>query len=109
MVSSPQLVRRREWLSGLFVGGATVLLGFDWLNSADCTGIPGTQDALLGGKHLGNLSFLHEPQLPLGSVTGGGLDGRLYADLASLSPEQGVIPTPKFYVRTRASDLLPGP
>jgi DMSO/TMAO reductase YedYZ molybdopterin-dependent catalytic subunit len=35
-----------------------------------------------------------------------GLDGRLYTDLSSISPDRPVIPTKTFFVRTRASTLL---
>ena len=33
---------------------------------------------------------------------GAGLDGRLYTDLSSLTPDRPITPTEKFYVRTRA-------
>src|SRR5256884_4995300 len=35
------------------------------------------------------------------------LDGRLYTDLSKLSLQEPVTPTEKFYIRTRASRLLP--
>jgi DMSO/TMAO reductase YedYZ molybdopterin-dependent catalytic subunit len=106
LVSSPEIPRRR-WLKSSLLAGATLLAGFDRLNAWPIA--PGTmdQDPLRGAQHLGDLDFLHEPRLPMESALGAGLDGRLYTNLAALSPGQSSIPTAKFYIRTRASELLP--
>ena len=37
---------------------------------------------------------------------GAGLDGRLYTDLSVIPPDNPAIPNEKFYLRTRASELL---
>ena len=37
---------------------------------------------------------------------GTGLDGRLYTDLSTIALDNPVTPNDKFYLRTRASELL---
>ena len=67
--------------------------------------MPGN-DSFLDGEKLWMLEFVGESLAPLDVALNEGLDGRLYADLSSLTPENPVTPVEKFYVRTRASDLL---
>jgi len=43
----------------------------------------------------------------MGKAVGTELDGRLYTDLTSQSLDNQVTPTEKFYIRTRASEILP--
>jgi len=64
------------------------------------------KDALAGGKQVGTVDFIHEGPVPLDSVVGTELDGRLYTDLSTLSPQNLVTRTENFYIRTRASEFL---
>ena len=64
-------------------------------------------DPYSGGKQLGTVGFLNEPPVPLEAPEGSELDGRLYTDLSALEAVDAVTPADKFYVRTRASELLP--
>ena len=57
-------------------------------------------------KKLGIVDFANEAAVPLQRAFGAELDGRMYADLAQLTPETPRNPTASFYIRTRASDLL---
>jgi DMSO/TMAO reductase YedYZ molybdopterin-dependent catalytic subunit len=98
-------ISRRELLRGSLVAGGTLLLGFDgvaWSKPFQDAG----KDAFAGGKRLGVVEFSKEAAVPMESALGDGLDGRMYTDLAKLSPQSAVTPTDSFYVRTRASELL---
>jgi len=64
------------------------------------------KDRFQGGKQLGILDFVGESPAPLDTALGADLDGRLYTDLSRATPEDVVTPTEKFYIRTRASELL---
>jgi len=91
------------------------LLGFDKLSMAASllNGAKPFQgqdkDAFSGGKQLGLVDFAGEPWVPLDTPLGAELDGRLYTDLARLTPEPSVTPIENFYIRTRASQLLEDP
>lgn len=56
---------------------------------------------------LKTIPFISEPIQPLDAPFGGELDGRLYTDLASLQEGNLIVSTDRFYIRTRASRLLP--
>lgn len=64
-------------------------------------------DPFSGGKQLGTVDFLNEPPVPLEVPEGSELDGRQYTDLSTLEAADIVTPGEKFYIRTRASVLLP--
>jgi DMSO/TMAO reductase YedYZ molybdopterin-dependent catalytic subunit len=98
---------RRAWLRGSLVAGATVVSGLHRLAAqAPATVPPPGESGRQGGERLADILFIHEPTLELDVSQGAGLDGRLYTDLSTLFPEHAVVPTTKFYVRTRASELL---
>ena len=61
------------------------------------------------GRLLGTLEFIDESSAPLGVVEGFELDGRLFSNLSTLEPENPITPAENFYIRTRASKLLPDP
>ena len=67
------------------------------------------RDPSPNGKLLGTLDFIDEGSLPVDTVEGSELDGRLYSDLSTIQPENPITPTERFYIRTRASELLPDP
>jgi DMSO/TMAO reductase YedYZ molybdopterin-dependent catalytic subunit len=83
-----------------------LLLGFDeigWPKPPH----PQQKDPFAGGKQLGLANFIHEGRVETETALGTELDGRLYTDLSKLSSQNPVTPVEKFYVRTRASKLLP--
>jgi DMSO/TMAO reductase YedYZ molybdopterin-dependent catalytic subunit len=67
---------------------------------------PGCADAFAGGTLLCAVPFVGEGTAPLDTPMGVDLDGRLYTDLAKLDPQAPAVPTDRFYIRTRYSDLL---
>ena len=96
---------RRKLLQGLLVAGGALLAGFDklaWSKSLGSLGL----DPIAEGKELGVVDFVGEAPVPMEKVFGAGLDGRMYTDLSKLTPQDRVMPTEKFYIRTRASELL---
>ncbi|HEV1993893.1 MAG TPA: molybdopterin-dependent oxidoreductase [Candidatus Acidoferrum sp.] len=90
---------------GLSSGGV-LLAGFDKILLPATAG-PRREDPFSGGQQLGVVEFLHEGRAGLETVIGNELDGRMYTDLASLSLQDAATPTEKFYIRTRASKLMP--
>ncbi|MHB8500631.1 MAG: molybdopterin-dependent oxidoreductase [Candidatus Acidiferrales bacterium] len=103
------LTRRDFAKKGAMCGGA-LLAGFEkvvW--SAPTLSPPQhpSHDPSSGGQQLGVVEFLHEGRVQMQTVMGDELDGRMYSDLANLSTKDVVTPTEKFYIRTRASRLIP--
>jgi DMSO/TMAO reductase YedYZ molybdopterin-dependent catalytic subunit len=87
------------------IAGGTVVTGFGrsgWppVSFAD------PQDPFHGGKQLSDVDFVGELPIEMNTVMGTELDGRLYTDLSTLTPEHPITPTKDFYLRTRASKLL---
>lgn len=64
-------------------------------------------DPFSKGKQLGTVDFVYEGPVQMDTVVGAELDGRLYTDLSRLTLQNAVTPTDRFYLRTRASKLLP--
>jgi DMSO/TMAO reductase YedYZ molybdopterin-dependent catalytic subunit len=56
---------------------------------------------------VGRVEFVNEGPAEMDKAFGRELDGRLYSSLDSLEQDALVIPEQRFYVRTRASRLLP--
>jgi DMSO/TMAO reductase YedYZ molybdopterin-dependent catalytic subunit len=65
-----------------------------------------TSDSFSGGELLGTVPFVRESKLAMDTPLGQELDGRLYSDFSTLTPQTPVTPTERFYIRTRASELL---
>jgi len=63
----------------------------------------------MDSKPLEELQFLNEGRVEMDSAVGNELDGRLYTSLSGLSNESLVTPADRFYIRTRASQILPKP
>ena len=100
-------ISRRKLLRGSIVAGGTLLLRFDkmaWPKSAQV----GVKDPLEGGRRVGVVGFSQEAPVAMETAIGDGLDGRMYADLSRLTPQNVVTATESFYVRTQASELLEG-
>jgi DMSO/TMAO reductase YedYZ molybdopterin-dependent catalytic subunit len=99
---------RREFLRSSPLLGAACLTGFN--NVCGITDyLSETQDSLRVGTEcasLGVLDFLEEGRAPLDTPFNEELDGRLYTDLSTLTPERPLTPTEKFYIRTRCSKLF---
>jgi DMSO/TMAO reductase YedYZ molybdopterin-dependent catalytic subunit len=55
---------------------------------------------------LGVVPFSEEGRPPMGETIGTELDGRLFTDLSTLTPENPVTAADHFFIRTRASKLL---
>ena len=96
---------RRDWLRMSLTAGMTVVTGFDrslWRTVA----FADTPGAFHGGSKIGNLDFVGEFPFDMNTVIGTELDGRLYTDLSTLTPEHPVTPTEDFYIRTCVSKVL---
>ena len=102
--ATSRLTRRELLGAGLLTGGA-LLIGFDevvWARPS-----PQEKGAFAGGKLLGKVEFADERPVQPDTAFGSELDGRLYTDLSGLTWPEIVTPTGKFYIRTRASEILP--
>jgi len=98
-------VTRREMLkTSLAAGGATLLAFGDLRLPALGRGARG--DAAPEGRYLSLIEFVGEGLIPRETPMGAGLDGRLYTDLSRVTPDHPITPNEKFYLRTRASELL---
>ena len=103
------LTRRDFAKRGMMCAGAW-LAGFEqvlWPSPSVAGQQDRSNDPFSGGKQLGVVDFVHSRPLEMDAAQGTELDGRLYTDLSKLSLQEPVIATDRFYVRTRASRLLP--
>jgi DMSO/TMAO reductase YedYZ molybdopterin-dependent catalytic subunit len=103
------LTRRDFAKRGMMCGGA-LLVGFEeatWSIVSASRLKNRFDDDFSGGKQLGTVDFVHPRPVEMDTAQGTELDGRLYTDLSKLSLQEPVIPTERFYVRTRVSRLLP--
>src|SRR5579862_573300 len=96
---------RREMLKTSLAASGVALVGFRDLRLPNF-GVVAPRDAFQGGHHLGLIEFVGEGVVPMEAPMGTGLDGRLYTDLSAIAIDNPVIPNDKFYLRTRASELL---
>ena len=100
------MLSRRSLLKGSLLFGSAFFLdfaGIAWPSSLR------TRQNDRKGKLLGILDFIDESPVPLDTPQGSELDGRLYSNLAKLEPANPITLTENFYIRTRASELLPDP
>jgi DMSO/TMAO reductase YedYZ molybdopterin-dependent catalytic subunit len=81
------------------LGSGAMLYGIEALLAAESGG---GEDELLG-----RVGFVDEGRVEMGNVFGSELDGRLYTPLEGLKEANLVIPEERFYLRTRASRILP--
>jgi len=99
-----KLTRRELVRAGIISCGA-ILSGFGqvaWPKPS----LEQRKDTFAGGKLLGAVEFSDNGPAQLDTPFGTELDGRLYTDLSTLTSPDLVTPTRKFYIRTRASELL---
>ena len=99
------IITRRSLLKATLLSGSGLAL--DYAGFAWPAALPQQKDRLAGGKQRGTVEFLSEPPVPLEVPQGSELDGRLYTDLSALEGPEALTPAEKFYIRTRASELLP--
>jgi DMSO/TMAO reductase YedYZ molybdopterin-dependent catalytic subunit len=92
-------------LSALSVAGGGICLGLDKI-LLPAPLLAQTRNSFAGGEMLGIVPFAREGRSPMDTPLGEELDGRLYTDLSSITPEQPIPPLEHFYLRTRASALL---
>src|SRR5438067_647667 len=95
---------RRSFLRAGAISGSALLAGLDAFARPT---LALQHDPFATGQQIGVAKFVHEGPAPLEVPLGAELDGRLFTDLSKLSQQSLVTPTEKFYVRTRASQLLP--
>jgi DMSO/TMAO reductase YedYZ molybdopterin-dependent catalytic subunit len=90
------------------LGSGGVLCGFEGLDGPGLLGL-GRQGAepFRGGELLGRVAFLNEGPVEMGTAFGSELDGRLFTALDDLTDKSLVTPAERFYLRTRASRILP--
>jgi DMSO/TMAO reductase YedYZ molybdopterin-dependent catalytic subunit len=98
-------VTRREMLKTSLAAGGATLFGFGDLR-LPALGRSRRADAAPQGRYLSLIEFVGEGLIPMETPMGAGLDGRLYTDLSSVTPNHPITPNEKFYLRTRASELL---
>lgn len=99
-----QLTRRSLLQQSLFCATS-------WLSNSHRFRFPSyllrqSADARGEDSFLGLLPFSDEGHSPMGEPIGAELDGRLFTDLSTLTPENPVTSTDNFFIRTRASKLL---
>jgi DMSO/TMAO reductase YedYZ molybdopterin-dependent catalytic subunit len=98
-------VTRRSLLRQSFLCGSAWICGTHHLQ-LPWSFLPRTANAPGDGSLLAVVPFSDEGRPPMGELIGTGLDGRLFTDLSTLTPENPVTPADKFFIRTRASKLL---
>ena len=102
------MLSRRSFLNASLFSGSAFF--FDLARGAWPSSLRTQQkDPSPNGKLLGTLDFVDESSAPLDIVEGSELDARLYSDLSILGVENPITSTERFYIRTRASELLPDP
>jgi DMSO/TMAO reductase YedYZ molybdopterin-dependent catalytic subunit len=101
---------RRRLLRQSLLCGSAVVSGFDYIrfpkSLVEQAALHPTANARGGSSMLGVVPFSDEGHPPMGETIGTELDGRLFTDLSTLTPENPVTATDKFFIRTRASKLL---
>jgi len=104
--STPLILTRRDFVRTSALTSGALLLG---MNHPGLFAVTEAQKPQLDGKPLEELQFLNEGRVEMDSAFGSELDGRLYTSLSGLSNDSLVTPMDRFYVRTRASQILPRP
>jgi DMSO/TMAO reductase YedYZ molybdopterin-dependent catalytic subunit len=97
---------RREMIKGSVIASGVLLTGLERLARAAGEPAPARPARSSSQRQLGVVKFVGETRLEMDTPTGEELDCRLYTDLSTLTPEEPIIPTANFYIRTGASKLL---
>ena len=100
------ILKRRDLLSGsLLLASGCVISGLGMIGCRVANENPG-EISLAGGDLIDTLDFADDGDIPMNTPLGTELDGRLFYDHSALSTGNVVTPTDRFYIRTRASELL---
>jgi len=102
------ILNRRSFVRTSSLTSGAVALGLNYLELL-AAARHSAQESVANGKLLEELEFLNEGRVAMDSAFGDELDGRLYTLLSGLSNESLVTPADRFYIRTRASQILPNP
>jgi DMSO/TMAO reductase YedYZ molybdopterin-dependent catalytic subunit len=97
---------RRELLRGSLLASGALLTGFERIHLL-APGPIAQAGPQRGGRMIGTVDFTEEARVPMGTPFGDELDGRMYTDLSKLTDDNPMPPADAFYIRTRASRLLP--
>jgi len=91
------------------LGTGAMLCGFERLKFVNVAGESAGQatGGRAGGELVGRVEFLREGSAEMDVAFGSELDGRLLTSLEELSEKNLVTPEERFYLRTRASKILP--
>lgn len=100
------ILTRRDFVWKSALASGALLLG---VNHPGLLAATVAEKPQLEGKLLEQLQFLNEGRVEMDSTFGNELDGRLYTSLSDLSNDSLVTPTDRFYIRSRASQILPRP
>jgi DMSO/TMAO reductase YedYZ molybdopterin-dependent catalytic subunit len=103
---SGKWMSRRDLLRGSLIASGALLTGFERIHLL-APGPSAQAGQLQSGKMIGTVDFTEEARVPMGTAFGEELDGRMYTDLSKLTIENPAPPSDAFYIRTRASKLLP--
>ena len=98
---------RRKWMGATILAGGALAATVGGVELLKFRRPAEGKYPLQGAKLIGAVPFDNEGHAPLDTLFGDELDGRLLTDLSHLDPGQPVTSTSQFYVRTRASRLLP--
>ncbi|HKV77999.1 MAG TPA: molybdopterin-dependent oxidoreductase [Candidatus Sulfotelmatobacter sp.] len=98
---------RREFLQKSGTVATGLFFGFGDLQAYQS--LRQEEESFRGGRLIDTVDFVDEGQPRMDAASGSELDGRLYTNLSTLTTRNSVIPTERFYIRTRASDFLPNP
>ena len=100
---------RRRFLGMTALGSGAALCGLERATFAADRWLAAAQRAQppKDGEPVGQLKFLNEGPVEMGKTFGSELDGRLFTPLDDLNEQNLVTPEENFYLRTRASRILP--
>jgi DMSO/TMAO reductase YedYZ molybdopterin-dependent catalytic subunit len=98
-------VTRRCLLRQSLLCGSAWIWGFDHFGLTESL-LYQNADARGRGSLLGLVPFSGEGLPPMHQLIGTELDGRLFTDLSTLTPDNPVTTTDNFFIRTRSSRLL---